>query len=377
MTGIKEAHNWQAGANTDESYTRNEDTNNFLQTLSSEVEKTSKESSDLLNNVYFPNWENKPPELPAIVSINGIGTLTQNNIFSIIASPGAGKSSICEAIISAFILMLHGKESDSLGISISDATKGVIYIDCERTYVDVWNSFSRAARRSGIPYGKELPNVIIAGLRNVPRVEQRKKIIEEICKGKERWLLIIDGAGDTVKDTNEMPEAVESRIWMREQIANNNLSIITTLHPNPKDEKPRGHQGSELCRESESVAIIRKVDDDCRLLTTDFLYGKNRNNGHATTAFRWSENDMMFISADVDAITADKSKKKEEAEKMKAELLAIKLLAPPKALKRTELEKAIMSAEDCADSTADRHVKKMLKYQIIIKHEDGYYRKAV
>jgi len=50
------------------------------------------------DDVFIPNKHNKPPILKPVISINGVGILTHQNITCIIANPGSGKTSVCEAI---------------------------------------------------------------------------------------------------------------------------------------------------------------------------------------------------------------------------------------------------------------------------------------
>ena len=92
-------------------------------------------------NIFIPDWNNRPPELPPILSLSGIPILTQGNISAIIAAQGIGKSSICESILASYL----NPESDCLGFQVYEGCKGIIYIDFERTNTDVWNSFKRMA----------------------------------------------------------------------------------------------------------------------------------------------------------------------------------------------------------------------------------------
>jgi hypothetical protein len=76
-----------------------------------------------------------------------------------------------------------------------------------------------------------------------------------------------------------------------------NVSILTTLHPNKGSITPRGHIGSEIVREAESVIGVMS-EGDVRTMTTDFTHGKSRNAAHVTSSFAWSDNASMFIQCD-------------------------------------------------------------------------------
>lgn len=325
---------------------------------------------ELMKNVFIPTWDNRPATVPPVIQMNGITFLTHQNIAAIIAKPGAGKSSNMEAIISSYL----NSERDNLGYQVSESCKGIIYIDNERTNIDVWNSFYRTCRRAGIEEGQPVNNVVIAGLRSISRLDERRKLIEHFLDNHPCSLLLLDGAGDLVLDTNDLQEAGECRVWMRALTAKYDISIVTTLHPNPNSEKPRGHQGSEICREAESVLILKSYDENTRIITSDFEHGKNRNNAPLTAAFRWSDNQKMFISVDYDSIEETKLRAKEDQKRGELIELAKSILPPPTALKNCDLINAIRDREEVSEPTANRQIKSMREMGIIKKHEDGYYR---
>jgi hypothetical protein len=245
--------------------------------------------------VFIPNWNNRPEDLPAVLMLDGTSILTHQNIAAVIADPGMGKSSLCEAICAVHL----NHNIDALGFRGDADYKGIVYADFERTNLDVWNSFNRMARRAQIPQGCEINNIVIAGMRSVPRLAERMAAIEALLNTNPCSLLLLDGAGDLVTDTNDINQAVECRIWLRELTVKFNLSIFTTIHPNPGTDKPRGHIGSEVVREAECVILAKRTDYDVNLLTTDFAHGKNRNNRKFTTAYCWNDSEKMFTTADV------------------------------------------------------------------------------
>jgi hypothetical protein len=248
-----------------------------------------------LEKVFIPDWNNKPTEYPPVLLLNGVGVLTWQNLSAIIAAQGMGKSSLCEAILASFL----NPDCDALGWEVDPLITGIIYIDFERTNTDVWNSFSRMAKRAGIKYGTDISKVVLVGMRSIPRLEERKAAIvafldaNPLCK-----LLVMDGAGDLITDSNDLPQAIECRIWIRELTIRYGISIFTTLHPNPGTLKPRGHIGSEIMREAEAVMAIQKKDD-LRIIFSDFDHGKNRNGANIWGAYAWDDNEHMHCQRDV------------------------------------------------------------------------------
>lgn len=250
------------------------------------------EETKKLPGVYIPNWDNEPIARNPVVMINGISILRHQNLTSIIASPGSGKSSFCEAVCSSFL----NPDCDSLGISIGKEIGCVLYFDCERTDEDLHNSFKRIYRRANITRDQEAPPVRIYGLRAISKHEQRIETIETLVsfENSENLLVIIDGAGDLVKNVNDLDESVNCRFWIR-QLTQKGISVLTTLHPNKGTLNPRGHIGSELLREADGVLAIQKKNE-IHLLTTNFEHGKNRNAGEVTCGFKWNDEVKMFTS---------------------------------------------------------------------------------
>lgn len=264
--------------------------------LAAEAQERKEEAlKRMLENVFVPNWNNKPEELPPALSLNGVSILTSQNLTAVIAPPGAGKSSLSEAACAWHLNF----QADALGFEGDENFKGVIYCDFERTNTDVWNSFNRMAKRAGIPFGQEPSKVTIVGMRSIPRLTERMQAIEYFLDNNPCSLLLLDGAGDLVTDTNDLAQAIDCRIWLRELTVKYKLSIFTTLHPNPGSDKPRGHIGSEICREAECVFLAKKMDGDIHILTTSFEHGKNRNSSDLTAAYKWNDNAMMFLTATV------------------------------------------------------------------------------
>ena len=253
-----------------------------------QLEATDKEI--LIERVFIPTADNRPPELKPIVMINDVPILTHQNISAIIASPGSGKSSVCEAICSAAI----NPNSDNLGFKVSQEITRTLFIDTERVNMDVWNSYDRINRRAET---KDSDKSIIVGLRDIPRLEERRAAIVKLIERYEPQLLVIDGAGDMVTDTNSLEQAIECRIWFRELTTKYQLSIMTTLHPNKGTNNPRGHIGAEILREAHAVFTIQ-TDGDVKTLTNDFTHGKNRNGALISTSYSWNNEAHMFLSCD-------------------------------------------------------------------------------
>ena len=279
----KEKGSW---LNTENEYNKEFENLEDIDVISETIE------NEIDTELFIPNWNNKPKEQPPLINLNKESILSFQNISCIIASPGAGKSSVMESIISAVI----NKESDNLGLQTSALS--VLCIDFERTQTDVWNSFYRTMRRAKVKEGTNFENVNIVSFRNIATAEKRKEKIESLLSKKHYEIILLDGIGDLVNDTNSLAEAIECKNWARSITSIFNTSIFTTLHPNKNSNTPRGHIGSEILRESENVLLIEIAEDGTRTLTTDFTHGKSRNGKHANGCFIWSDEFKMFVTAE-------------------------------------------------------------------------------
>jgi hypothetical protein len=251
------------------------------------------EQNDILKDLFLPTWDNKPPYREPIISLNGVNILRFQNITCIVAQQGAGKSTINEGILSSVI----DKNCDCLGFKTT--IERVMYIDFERANEDVWPSFYRVMKRANIKEGTNIDNVQIIGFRNIATSKLRKERIEALLELYKPELLLLDGVGDLLDDTNSLEQAIECKNWVRFITSKFNVSILTTLHPNKGSLNPRGHIGSEMLRESEGVLAITIDANEVRTLTSDFQFGKARNGAHATTCFEWSDENKMFMSCEV------------------------------------------------------------------------------
>lgn len=319
--------------------------------------------------IFIPNWNNKPPEKPPVLTLNGIGILSFQNTTAIIAAPGSGKSAVCEAVSASFMY----SSADCLGFKVADDCTGIIYIDFERSTNDVWNSFYRMCRRAGINKGDPIKNVIIAGMRSIPVLSERIEAIKYLLDNYSCSLLILDGAGDMVTDSNDLPQAIECRILFRQLTTQYNLSILTTLHPNPNTLKPRGHIGSEIMREADGILVIKKGEGEIRIITTEFEHGKNRNEGHAKSAFMWSVEENMFLSVDLGEIVRMDHWRNEVKLRDEAVLDVKDIFQPNKQFTYKGACENIMETKAVGLSTSKKLLKRYLEFGFIEKIDAKKY----
>lgn len=268
---------------------------------------------------FYPNWNNQPPKQKSIITSQETDLLKTGGQLCITAKPGVGKSSICEAIISNHL----NPNSDGLGFEVHlplERNK-ILYIDTERSQSETWDSWERTLKRSEIEF-PNIDNRLIFGNYKAFCLSERMDQVKEIMSlNNDIGLIIFDGGGDFVNNTNDIMEANLFINWIN--TFNPNISLIFTIHTNPKDNKPRGHLGSELCRRANSVLLARKKENEIVEITSEFEDGKVRHGGSVTSYYKFDVEYKMFKS--LDDYTPKKTTPRAEKNKSKYKQMAIKI----------------------------------------------------
>lgn len=261
--------------------------------------------------IFYPNWNNQPPEAKPVILAQKKKVLTTGNLMVISSQPGTGKSSICEAILASII----NQDCDSLGFiaKLQGGRHKALYIDTERTRNDHWRSWVRMNKRAGINAPDVDNRIIFANLKAV-KLDDRKKFVEQILKdNNDIGLIILDGAGDFLIDTNNLAESNHFIDWIN--TFNPSISIVVTIHTNPGTDKVRGHLGSELMRRAESVFLLKKTKDEeggiTREITTNYEHGKVRNDGDNISIFYTYDEEIEMFVSDLEYIPTPSNPKKD------------------------------------------------------------------
>jgi hypothetical protein len=233
--------------------------------------------------IFTPSWSYVPRISPPVISINGVGFLTIENLAVIVATRGYGKSSICESILSNLL----NKNCDCLGFTIGEEVQRAIFLDMERTDFDVWNSWRRMIARAEIKEGDETINdkVLFKGLRKERGKEKKFKAVEKLIIEFKPQLVMLDTAKSFVSSINKEEECKELVEWMEHIASEYQCAILTTLHPNKQKETGKeeliggGWLGRVLEEACEGVLQVTKDVDEVRTITSI----KERNKLHSNS----------------------------------------------------------------------------------------------
>ena len=268
------------------------------ESIAVEVEKWEKKDEkldELFDGIYIQGVHPVPPYVPPVVRFMGEAFVTEENISTIVASPGTGKSSICESILAS---MLNPK-CDSLGFSVDDRIETALFIDTERDHYLVNKSTDRMKRRAFAVTppkrkDKEQKTALIIAIRKQNSVEAKKKKIIALIEYYNPQLLLIDGISDLVKGTNSEDEANIILGWCMDLQTKYKLAIITTIHPNYGSDKARGWLGSELLRKDEGVLFVKENADESKTISST----KARDSKKLRTSYKWCDELMYNVSCD-------------------------------------------------------------------------------
>jgi hypothetical protein len=240
------------------------------------------------DGVHIPGIHPRRPESQPRVYIEKQSFITAQNISIMIASPGTGKSSLCESILSNVL----NNDCNHLGFYVDSEVERAVFFDCERDASLIDRSNDRMLKRAGVD--EHHNRAIIVGLREVFAVADKKKKIIDVIEFIKPQLILLDGVADLMSNTNSEDETNAVYNWMNQLCIKYEMSIITTLHPNKGTDTARGWIGSEMLRRCEGVASVRENIDEIRTIKIT----KARDSGKPQASFMWCKDTGTMISCD-------------------------------------------------------------------------------
>ncbi len=262
-------------------------------------------------------FDYEPQNGAASIALGETELIRPGEMLLICASPGTGKSNLMEVIATLVTAAATGIQPvDALGFSLPCATGAsrCLIIDGERTRDDAHASLRRIFRRvdknESIIEDGRIRGLDFRIFVEIATVAERKQELLSLLSLKKYDYLILDGALDFCLDPNDQRLSIEAVRWLRAVAAKFNLSVVTTLHPNPGSTKPVGHLGTFLCRWCRAVLLLQKQPDGTRTITSDFDNGKlSHASEQVTQSFTWDDSLSLFVSAQKPQCQAGKGRK--------------------------------------------------------------------
>jgi hypothetical protein len=259
-----------------------------LQRTNSEQEQQKTLWSD---GVHIPGIHPPRPKLKPRVYFANESFVTNQNLSVILASPGTGKSSICESILASVL----NKDCDTLSFKVDEDVQRAIYFDTERDLSMIDRSNERMLQRANV--SEHLENALVVGLRENFSVKDKKEKIIQVIEHYQPQLILIDGVSDLMSNTNSEEETNLIIEWLNKIITHYNLSLITTLHPNKGTDTARGWIGSEMLRKCEGVILVKENVDEIRTMSVT----KARDSAKPKASFKWCNESSRMMSCEHNA----------------------------------------------------------------------------
>lgn len=191
--------------------------------------------------------QEQPAPIP-LITRDGRNFLSRGNLCAIVGRPKAGKSTLLSAIVATAYT-----GNDCLGFQ-SEGRLRVVWFDTEQGPDDSTRVWRGAYHLAGIPVEKN-DNLIFLRLLETP-LKERLSCIEAVIKETRPDVVIIDGIGDILRNTNDIEESQAVVMEIRRINTQYECGIIAILHINWRDDKARGHIGTILQQKSETIALL-------------------------------------------------------------------------------------------------------------------------
>ena len=243
------------------------------------------------DGVHIPGIHPPRPKLKPRVYFANESFVTNQNLSVILASPGTGKSSICESILASVL----NKDCDTLSFKVDEDVQRAIYFDTERDLSMIDRSNERMLQRANV--SEHLENALVVGLRENFSVKDKKEKIIQVIEHYQPQLILIDGVSDLMSNTNSEEETNLIIEWLNKIITHYNLSLITTLHPNKGTDTARGWIGSEMLRKCEGVILVKENVDEIRTMSVT----KARDSAKPKASFKWCNDSLRMMSCEHNA----------------------------------------------------------------------------
>lgn len=297
---------------------------------------------------------------------------TEDNLVAITAKAGSGKTAAIGAAWGSAVAASVGTDADCLGFTANNINKqAVVVIDTEQARYDAQLCIKRALSRADTDEAPAwLVTVSMVGKSRSWRRKAIRRVLEKASADHEGiFAVYLDGVADLVDNVNDIEECIEVVAELRQLSIEFHCPIVSVIHSNEGEmssDKPRGHIGSELMREAQTVIMLKKEDD--AIVVTTIKQRKAPVTKEDGVAFKWSETEKRMASCGSPAVA------KKQAKAAALRELARACFGSAETMSRTALEEAVGIHSAAKGNTRARRVDEMLAQVIINKLADGRYK---
>ncbi len=300
---------------------------------------------------------------PVIYSIGGEIVGTSGNL-SLFLGRAKTKKTMLTSLITASAIT--GKDQGDIRVTLPTGKNKIVFFDTEQSNYHVSLMTNRVLRLVR-ECGKEIKDQEIQyrfnvfKLRTADSVEERVDFIEHIIyRDNEIGMVIIDGIRDLLSDFNDPGKSMDITCSLMRWSQERDIHILSVLHTNKGDYNARGHLGTELTNKSESVIMVKNIDDIYSYAEPEYV----RNRPFMKFAFYIDENGLPRFG-DVDS---DQSKNRKITDPKDIDPEQFQDCCKDwKNLKTSEANKALRDYFDFSDKPAREYIKFIVGKNIVSK----------
>ena len=323
--------------------------------------------------------EKQLPEANPLGFIGEAPILAPGNITPMTAEGKGGKTAMSSAI-QAYAISKDGDVDGftNLRIAPNPFGKAVINIDTEQSEADQQYNVNTTLKRAGLQSTPDFYRCF--NIRTLP-LKEYKQFTTDVCELCNKTyngihLIIIDGVADYISSVNDEAEVNEIISFFTCIAVKYNCPVLLIIHLNENagrngDTTPRGHFKHAVRKGYCQLNITKEGD----ISTLQVLRARKASiTDTPLVCYKYCKEKGYHVSIDAESVAASKQNDREMAIRRKAEKIAGKIFAPPNALLHKDAISKIMKETSKSEATAKRYLNDMIGWEIVIKHDDGYYR---
>lgn len=320
----------------------------------------------------------RAPEQIPVVSIGGAPFAMTGDFSMIGGQPKSGKSSLAIFILATTLDQNPTYDSLTIKSVLAPKHKKVIYIDTEQSLATTYKLLNSVCSLLNTKISPD--QLLVYNLREKLPKERIQFIKSVFHHHKNPHLIIIDGIGDLVTDTNKVDESNEVICWLMSMSKEHNTAVIGYLHENPgMNQKLRGNMGSEAERKAYASLSLSKDKDGIHSCSPRYFRGADFEKVY----FKYDKDLSRMVSLSPDQAKRKlelDSKSNEDMRKYNLVKLAsvatengAKKLRSPELIEALVLASGRFSAKGFKKRTAQERLKEMKEEGIVALGDDGLY----
>lgn len=285
----------------------------------------------------------------ALVEREGVGYFFREEIYLISGLAGSMKSLFSLNIAAAALNNGLGAPK-TLGFYATQDNLKVLYVDTELSKNTIRN---RMNILRGITDDRCLDSSRFkyVSLRQTGEsIGNKLKIFSSACLSFHPDVIILDSIRDLCQDFNDIKEAENLIIKIRDIASQLNAVFITTTHKSIVMGNSKGHLGMRL-NEACSIEFSLQSKKETSTKYTEVTFSKERDGVHQPFAYSFNEEDACLQEVDIDFKGSANSSQLENAEALVREVLK-----PGMSLRYGEVVSLMMDSGKVCETTAKHYI---------------------